>query len=377
MIAVTAKHILIGGQWVSDQALLIENGKISAIRDRTQIASGIELKDFGDTYLAPGLFDIQVNGGGDVLLNDEPTVGGLLAIAKAHQKFGTTSLLPTLITDTFETMRQAAAAVAEARAQGRHQIKGIHFEGPFLNTARKGVHHAPYIREFENRFLDLLDEFDLGAVLVTLAPENVPPEFIKGLRARDVVLSMGHTTANFETAKAAITQGVTGLTHLFNAMPPFLSREPGPIGAAFEDTRSFASVIADGHHIHPSTLKTALQLLGPDRSILITDAMPPVGGMGSGFKLMDLDILVEDGRCQTADGTLAGACISMWDAVQYCRQTLNFSIEDCLQMASATPARFMGLGSQIGTLQQGYDADFICFSPDGRILNTHLATEFK
>jgi len=377
MIAVTAKYILQENTWVKGCALLIDKGKIQAVPSIDQLECTTEIRDFGDVYLAPGLFDIQVNGGGDILLNDEPTAAGLLRIAKAHQQFGTTSLLPTLITDNSNTMRRAAEAVTEARLKGHQQIKGLHFEGPFLNMDRKGVHHAPYIRKAERSFLDLLDELDLGAVLVTLAPENVPTDFIEELLKRDVIISMGHTAADYKIAKAAINQGVTGLTHLFNAMPPFLSREPGPIGVAFEDERTFASVIADGHHIHPSSLKSTLQLLEADRAILITDAMPPVGGNQQHFTLMDLDVVVENGRCQTADGTLAGACISMWDAIQYCQKTLGLPLQDCLKMASLTPARFMGLDHQIGKLEAGFDADFICFSANTDLISNHLASEFR
>ena len=193
---------------------------------------------------------------------------------------------------------------------------------------------------------------------------------------RNVVVSIGHTEADYETCMSAIENGVTGFTHLFNAMPAFLSREPGPVGAAFQSQATFSGVIADGHHIHPVTLKSAITILTPNRAMLVTDAMPPVGGKRSNFSLEDLDISAENGKCVTRDGTLAGAAISMEDAVNYVTYQLDFPLSSALLMASRTPATFMNLSDQIGSFKAGADADCVLLNSVGKIQKVYRGTDF-
>ena len=376
MKAVTASQILIGEKWHTDFCLLVSDGTVHSICKTDELPANTDLQHFGDGYLAPGFFDIQVNGGGDVLLNDLPSPENLLVVEEAHRQFGSTSILPTLITDQPDKMKRMAVSVEEVRQRGHLGIRGVHFEGPFINAKRKGVHHAPFIRKAEETFLDLLDEYQLGACLVTLAPEEVPIDFINELIKRNVVVAIGHTEANYETCLRAIEIGATGFTHLFNAMPAFLSREPGPVGAAFQTQGTFAGVIADGHHIHAATLKSAITLLTPNRAMLVTDAMPPVGGKSSNFTLEDLDISVENGKCVTKDGTLAGAAISMEDAVNYVTDELDFPLSSALLMASRTPATFMNLSDQIGNFKVGADADCVLLDSAGKIQKVYRGTDF-
>ncbi len=371
MKAVTATHILVDDTWQKETCLLVEGGVIHSVLTLSELPPNLELEDLGDGFLAPGFFDIQVNGGGDILINDDPSPENILTVANAHLRFGSTSILPTLITDQFDKMKQMAESVAALRDQGHSGIRGIHFEGPFINEKRKGVHHASYIRNPEEAFIDLVDQYDFGVCLVTLAPEKVPADFLKELIKRNAVVSIGHTEADYDTCLNAIGMGVTGFTHLFNAMPAFLSRAPGPIGAAFQSKDIYAGVIADGHHIHPASLKSALSLLTPRRSILVTDAMPPVGGKKDQFILEDLEVLVCDGKCVTNNGTLAGAAISMEDAVRYVVRELGLPLSDAVIMASQTPARFMGLSDQIGSFKNGTDADFVLLNSAGKIQSVH------
>ncbi|MBE7637725.1 N-acetylglucosamine-6-phosphate deacetylase [Sneathiella sp. P13V-1] len=376
MKAVTASQILIGEKWHSDLSLLVTDGKILSISKTDELPANIELQQLEEGYLAPGFFDIQVNGGGDILLNDLPSPENLLIVEKAHRQFGSTSILPTLITDLPDKMKLMAASIEEVRQKGHVGIRGVHFEGPFINAKRKGVHHAPFIRKAEETFLDLLDEYQLGACLVTLAPEEVPIDFINELIKRNVIVAIGHTEADYETCLTAIDNGVTGFTHLFNAMPAFLSREPGPVGAAFQSQKTFSGVIADGHHIHPATLKSAITLLTPNRAMLVTDAMPPVGGKSNNFRLEDMDISVKNGKCVTKDGTLAGAAISMEDTVNYVTDELGFSLSSALLMASRTPATFMNLSDQIGSFKAGADADCVLLNSAGKIQKVYRGTDF-
>ncbi len=367
MKALTASHILVNGHWRQDTILLLSAGKIARLIAQDDLPAGIPLTDKGAGFLAPGYFDSQVNGGGGVLLNDQPTLAGLQTVAEAHRPYGTTSFLPTFITDHFDGMQRMAEAVCEARARGLSAVRGVHFEGPYLNRDRKGVHQSRHIRGFEEKFIDLITTNDLGAVLVTLAPEAVGTDMIEALRKAGAVVSAGHTNASYEQTVAAIEAGLTGFTHLYNAMPPMLSRDPGVVGAALGASDAYCGVIADGYHVHPAVLKNTLAAKSPDRMMLVTDAMPPVGTDATSFMLQGSEILVKDGRCTTDDGTLAGSALTMESAVQNSLAWFGLPLEDALKMASETPARFMGLEADIGLIAPNRAADFVLLSENGAV----------
>jgi N-acetylglucosamine-6-phosphate deacetylase len=330
----------------------------------TQLPAGV--------WLAPGFIDVQVNGGGDVLFNDNPTREGIAAIVAAHRRFGTTALLPTLITDTAEKMRAAAAAAVHAMTTAEPGVLGIHFEGPFLAPDRAGVHDPARIRPPEPADLDFLTGLASGVVLMTLAPERVPVGFIARLAASGVRVALGHSTATYAETKAAIEEGLTGFTHLFNAMPPLASREPGPIAAALEDPRVWFGLIVDGHHVAPPMLRLALRGLG--RPMLVTDAMPPVGGSRPGFALYGRPVATRDGRCTTANGTLAGSTLDMSTAVRNCVRLLGLPLTEALRLASAAPAGFLGLADRLGHIAAGYRADVVALDPEAvRVLSTWVA----
>jgi N-acetylglucosamine-6-phosphate deacetylase len=311
-------------------------------------------------WLAPGFIDCQVNGGGDVLFNDAPTPAGIHRIAAAHRRLGTTALLPTLISDTPAKMQAALAAVRQARRTSR-SVLGIHLEGPFLSPEKPGVHDPSVFRVPDDADAAQLIAGSAGVTLVTLAPERTPPGFIRRLAEAGFRVSLGHSAATYEETKAALAEGLTGFTHLFNAMRPLGSREPGPIAAALEAPDAWLGMIVDGHHVAPAMLRLALR--GAARPMLVSDAMPPVGGSRPGFVLNGEEIVVRDGRCTRADGTLAGAAISMADAVRNCVELLGIPLTDALRYASAEPAAFLGLSNTLGRIAPGYRADLVAFDP--------------
>jgi N-acetylglucosamine-6-phosphate deacetylase len=322
-----------------------------------------------DTILAPGFIDIQVNGGGGVLLNDEPTEAGIRRIVAAHRKFGTTGLLPTLITDRVEAME--ALAQSASTSMQIPGVLGFHLEGPALNKARKGIHLETEIRVPDARDLAAMKSFaGCGRSLVTLAPECVPPTLIGDLAGAGLRVAAGHSDAAAAQISQAADRGLTGITHLFNAMSQLTGRAPGVVGAALDDERLFAGIICDGLHVDPLSLRLACRCKGPDRLMLVTDAMALVGTSEQHFLLQGRRITLQDGRLTGPDGTMAGAHLTMIDAVGNAVKWLGVDLADALTMASHTPARFLGLEHKLGTIAPGYRADLVAFSGRFEIIET-------
>ena len=273
----TNARIFTGDEILQGWGLRLADGLVQELLAPGASAGDTAMTDLGGDLLAPGFIDCQVNGGGGILFTDQPDVATISAIATAHRKFGTTGLLPTLISTDWESMTAAAAAVQTARKQGLAGLLGLHFEGPYLNPERKGAHDGAQIRPLDNTALDLFASADLGSVVVTLAPEMVPPGTIRRLADAGVRICAGHSAASHDQITAALDEGLAGFTHLFNAMPAMASRQPGIVGAALADRNSYCGIIADGHHVHPTTLRVALAAKTAGRMLLVTDAMPSVG----------------------------------------------------------------------------------------------------
>jgi N-acetylglucosamine-6-phosphate deacetylase len=357
--AVAARRVFDGISIHIDSAVLIEGDTIAAVVPRSGLSAAIPCVDLpNQAWLAPGFIDVQVNGGGDVLFNDEPTPEALRTIATAHRKFGTTSLLPTLISDSADKMAEACAAV-ESIVGVEPSILGIHLEGPFLSREKPGVHDPRVLRDPSQHDLALLTAPRQGAMLITLAPERVPTEFIAALAAAGVRVSLGHSMAAYAQTQEALAAGVTCFTHLFNAMRPLDSREPGPIAAALESETAWCGLIVDGVHVSPAMLRLALR--GRAAPILVTDAMPPVGGARSCFQLQGETIFVHGDRCVRSDGRLAGAYLTMAGAVANCVKLLAVPLTDALRFASTHPAEMLGLGERLGKLRPGFRADMVGF----------------
>jgi N-acetylglucosamine-6-phosphate deacetylase len=312
-------------------------------------------------WLAPGFIDLQVNGGGDVLFNNSPTSETIATIAAAHRGYGTTAFLPTFITDTDEKMRAALAAVLRT-AEKDPSVLGIHLEGPFLSPEKAGVHDHNLMRVPDEGDVQVLCGKWTGQMLVTLAPERVPKGFIAKLTKSGRRVSLGHSMATYDETCSAMAEGLRGFTHLFNAMRPLASREPGPIAAALESPDASYGLIVDGWHVSPALLRLALR--GCGHPMLVTDAMPPVGGCKPSFQLYETEIRVDAGRCLRADGTLAGAALDMATAVRNCVNLLQVSLPEALRFASRNPAEFIGVGHMLGRLAPGYRADMVAIDPE-------------
>ncbi len=349
--AIAADIVFDGATAHRDGAVIVDGSTIAAVAARADLPAPIEIYAAPPgAWLAPGFIDVQVNGGGDVLFNDDPTPEGVARIVAAHRKFGATSILPTLITDTDETMAAARRAI-ELMLDREPGVLGLHLEGPFLSPKKPGVHRRDLIRRPEPHHERMLTSFEKGVLLVTLAPEQTPAGFIARLTAAGVRVALGHSMASYEGTRAAMAEGLTGFTHLFNAMPPLSAREPGPVAAALEQPNAYYGLIVDGWHVAPAMLKLALR--GAGHAMLVSDAMPPVGGALGGFMLQGAPIGVREARCATAEGVLAGSAIGISTAVANCVRLLGTPLETALRLASAEPADFLGLGHRLGRLRAG------------------------
>jgi N-acetylglucosamine-6-phosphate deacetylase len=360
--AIAADRVFDGTMLRHDCAVVIEHSRIRAVMRRNALPAAIPHRRLPTgAWLVPGFIDTQVNGGGGVLFNDDPSPRGIAAIAAAHRRFGTTAMLPTLLSDTREKMRAARKAI-EAVTGVDPRVIGLHYEGPFLSPDKAGVHDRGMLRRPEPADVDLLAPLRNGVTLLTLAPEQVPEGFIAQLTGAGVRVSLGHSMATYAQTRSALSEGLTGFTHLFNAMRPLASREPGPIAAALEEPGAWFGMIVDGEHVAPATLRLALR--GAGRAMLVTDAMPPVGGSSAGFRLYGQPITVHDGRCTTPDGTLAGSVLDMASAVRNCVRMLGLPLAEALPLATTTPAAFLGIADWLGRLAPGYRADLVALDPD-------------
>lgn len=360
MRALVNARVLLDGRLVDDRAVLLQDDRIVAVVEPSDPrCRAAQPHDLGGALLLPGFIDVQVNGGGGVLFNDAPTVESIRAIGEAHRRFGTTAFLPTLISDDIAAIGRAIDAVRSAIGQKVPGVIGIHIEGPFINPARRGAHDAAKIRALDEAGVQALAESCGGVTLVTLAPEATTPETIRRLAAAGLLLCAGHTDATFEQMRAAFAAGVRGVTHLFNAMSPLASREPGAVGAALLDPECWCGLIVDGRHVHRATLQVALRAKRLDRFMLVTDAMPCVGAAGDSFLLQGRRIHVRDGVCVDDEGVLSGSAIDMASAVRNAMDLLGLPLEHAVAMASIHPARFLGLDTERGRIAPGCRADLV------------------
>ncbi len=361
-------RILAGERIVNGQSILLANGRIEAVvvasDPRCRDAVSVDLEG---QILLPGFIDVQVNGGGGVLFNDDPSPESIRAIGAAHRQFGTTGFLPTLISDDLGTIGQAIAAVQSALDAQLPGALGIHIEGPFLNWARRGVHDPKHLRRLDNSVISMLCSLRGGRTILTLAPEMATTDMIAQLAGRGVLISAGHSDANYAQTAAAIAHGLRGFTHLFNGMAPLAPREPGIVGAALYDSNTWCGIIVDGHHVDPVLLKLALRCKRHDRFMLVTDAMPPVGSPATSFVLQGRTIHVNNGVCRDANGTLAGTALDMASAVRNAVKLLDLGIAEAARMASEYPAAFLGLEHELGQIAPGYRANLVLLDDELRV----------
>ncbi|HUX74737.1 MAG TPA: N-acetylglucosamine-6-phosphate deacetylase [Steroidobacteraceae bacterium] len=366
-------RILSGPGLVSGRTLLIADAAIEALVDPVDPrCRDAFVEDLGGQILLPGFIDVQVNGGGGVLFNDDPTPQAIRAIGAAHRRFGTSGFLPTLISDDPDTIATAIGAVQAAIDAGTPGVLGIHIEGPFLNQARRGVHDPKHLRLLDASFISRLTRLRGGRTVLTLAPEITTPQMIAELTAGGVLVSAGHSNASYAETTAAIAHGLRGFTHLFNAMAPFAPREPGIVGAALYDPDTWCGIIVDGHHVDPVMLKLALRCKRHERFMLVTDAMPAVGFEAPSFVLQGRTIRVIDGVCRDEHGTLAGTALDMSSAVRNAVDLLGLDLAEAARMASEYPAEFLGLGREIGRIAPGYRANLALVDERVRVQRTWI-----
>jgi len=372
-LALTNARVLTPDGWHDDLAVLLDGDRIVDLRppDDPRVRDA-HRHDLRGAMLVPGFIDVQVNGGGGVLFNEAPTVETLRRIGAAHRRYGTTGFLPTLISDDRGVMREALAAVEQALEERVPGVLGIHLEGPYLAPARKGVHDAKYFHAPDSDELAMLCASHRGVRLLTLAPDQVPLASISALVDAGLIVCAGHTAADYATTRAALDAGVRGFTHLFNAMTPFGSREPGVVGAALEDAESWCGIIVDGHHVHPASLRVAIAAKSRGKMLLVTDAMPPVGADRPDYVLNGETIIARDGICQTAQGVLAGSALDMASAVRNAVQMLGLPLDEAVRMASTYPAEFLGFGDSHGRIAAGYRADLVMMDDECRVMKSWI-----
>jgi len=346
-------------------AVLLEDGRISGLVPEIEIPASVSQQhDLQGHMLAPGLIDIQVNGGGGVMFNDAPTLETIRTMGEAHRRFGTTGFLPTLISTDFETMQRAIEAVRQAIAAAVPGVLGIHLEGPYLNPGMRGIHHAERFRQIDEAAFELLTSLPEACTLVTLAPECTSPGMIARLTQRGVLVFGGHSAATYQQTREAFGAGMRGVTHLFNAMSQFESRVPGMVGAALEDRHSWCGLIADGQHVHPAAFAIAVAAKRKGYSLLVTDAMATVGSASKAFNYDGAVIEVVDGACRLVSGALAGSDLDMITAVRNAARFAGLNPSEALRMASCYPAQALGLENQLGFIRAGYRASFIEIDED-------------
>ena len=370
--AILADRVFDGSRWHDHAAVLIEDGRIRELGRAADVPGHCPVRKLpAGAMLAPGFIDLQVNGGGGVLLNDQPTAEAMRTIARAHRRYGTTACLPTLITDTRDQMWLAVEAARQAA--GGDGVLGLHLEGPFLSPARPGVHRPDLIVAANDEDRERLGSLGGKARwLITLAPECVPAGFVKSLARAGVRVSVGHSEAGADVLDRAMDEGLTGATHLFNAMPAMSGRAPGIVGTALADGRLTAGLIVDGIHVDPIAVRAAFRAKGSEGIALVTDAMPTVGSSIDRFSLMGREIALMNGRLQLANGTLAGAHLDMASAVRNAVTLAGIPSEQALQSASLTPARYLGIEKERGTLNPGACADIVAVDPGFHVIDTWI-----
>ena len=374
MTALIGARIFDGERFIDDHVVVVEGARIAGVVPYAEHPCGGGEINLGGGLLAPGFIDVQVNGGGGALMNEHPSADVVARIAESHRKYGSVGVMPTLVTDTPDKMRAAIAAVREARRRFP-SVLGIHLEGPFLDPTRKGAHDANYIRPIETSDIEMIADADCGAVMLTVAPNRISADAIRTLAGRGVLVSLGHSEASYDEALAGVAAGARAFTHLFNAMSPFLGRTPGMVGAALDAKDAFVGIIADGHHVHPASLRIAFAAKSHDRMMLITDAMPPAAGGPDSFLLQGRRVARADGCLRLGDGTIAGSVITMDEAVRFCVRTVDVTLAHALAMASRTPAAFLRRDRDLGRIAPGYLASLVHLDDELRVRETWVEGE--
>jgi N-acetylglucosamine-6-phosphate deacetylase len=358
--ALTHGQIYTGDTLLLDHAVRIAGDRILDVIPEAALPADCPRVDLQGHRVAPGFIDLQLNGCGGVMFNDAITAATLDQMHRTNLRSGTTSFLPTLITAPDADMRTAIALVQQYRQQQPYSVLGLHLEGPYLNPKRKGIHNGVYVRSPDAEMVQTLVAAGGDTVkLLTLAPEQVTAADIQQLAAAGIRVSAGHTNATLEQALAGFESGISMATHLFNAMSPWQSRSPGMVGAVFQAESVYAGIIADGHHVHFTSIQLAKKLKG-NKLFLVTDATPPAGAENvASFQIGGQEVFYQNGQCVSAAGTLGGSALTMIEAIAHCVQTVGIELSEALRMASLYPAQAIGVDHELGRLATGYLANAV------------------
>ncbi|MEZ9073460.1 N-acetylglucosamine-6-phosphate deacetylase [Vibrio splendidus] len=376
MYALSNCKIYTGSDVLSDHAVVIENELIKKVCPISELPERIEVLDLNGANLSPGFIDLQLNGCGGVMLNDEITADTMQIMHKANLKSGCTSFLPTLITSSDEDMREVIAAAREYHNQYQNQSLGLHLEGPYLNVAKKGIHSVDHIRKSDNEMIELICKNNDLVAKVTLAPELNDPEHIERLRKAGVVVSIGHTNATYAEARQGFESGITFATHLFNAMTPMVGREPGVVGAIYDTPDVYAGIIADGFHVDYANIRIAHKIKG-EKLVLVTDATAPAGADMEYFIFVGKKVYYRDGKCVDENGTLGGSALTMIEAVQNTVERAGIALDEALRMATLYPATAIGVESKLGRIKKGMVANLAVFDRDFNVKATVVNGQYE
>ncbi|WP_222705781.1 N-acetylglucosamine-6-phosphate deacetylase [Salidesulfovibrio onnuriiensis] len=368
MQAFTNCTIYAGNAVLAGKAVLVEDGKISGVVANDAVPDHAAIVDLQGLSLAPGYIDLQINGCGGRMFNDDVSVETLDIMAKALLPTGCTSFLPTLVTATDEDMLKAVEVVDAYRDARPECVLGVHLEGPYLSRKRRGIHNESLVRQPDSKVLSLVAEHGPEVVrMMTMAPENAGTEYVKQLTDAGIRVSAGHSATPCTVAREAFRNGMTMATHLFNGMEPLMGREPGLVGAVYLE-RPWTGIIADGVHVAWDNIELAKRILG-EKLFLITDAVAPVGTNQTEFQLGGHAVFVKDGKCLSADGTLGGSVLTMDVAVKNCVNHVGIELEEALRMASLYPAMAVGLDHELGRIEPGYFADMVALDDDLNVVS--------
>ena len=376
MYALTNCKIYTGSDVLVEHAVIINNNLIESVCPISELPSDIETRDLKGANLSPGFIDLQLNGCGGVMLNDEITAETMQIMHEANLKSGCTSFLPTLITSSDEDMRQAVAAARDYHAKYQNQSLGLHLEGPYLNVMKKGIHSVDHIRPSEDSMIDFMCENTDVIAKVTLAPEHNDPAHIERLKAAGIVVSIGHTNATYAEARKGFDAGISFATHLFNAMTPMVGREPGVVGAIYDTPDVYAGIIADGFHVDYANIRIAHKIKG-EKLVLVTDATAPAGADMDYFIFVGKKVYYRDGKCVDENGTLGGSALTMIEAVQNTVEHVGIALDEALRMATLYPAKAMGLEEQLGRVKKGMVANLTVFDRDFNVQATVVNGQYE
>ncbi|NOH27530.1 N-acetylglucosamine-6-phosphate deacetylase [Vibrio mediterranei] len=376
MYALTNCKIFTGSDVLTNHAVLINGDQIESVLPSAELPSDIKCLDLNGANLSPGFIDLQLNGCGGVMFNDEITADTIHTMHRANLKSGCTSFLPTLITSSDDNMRQALTAAREYHSKYQNHSLGLHLEGPYLNVAKKGIHSPDFIRQSDDAMIDLICENRDLVAKVTLAPEQNAPEHIEKLRKAGIVVSIGHTNATYEEARKGFESGITFATHLFNAMTPMTGREPGVVGAIYDTPDVYAGVIADGFHVDYANIRIAHKVKG-EKLVLVTDATAPAGADMDYFIFVGKKVYYKDGKCVDENGTLGGSALTMIEAVQNTVEHAGIALDEALRMATLYPAKAMGLEDKLGRIKKGMIANLTVFDRDYNVQGTIVNGQYE